>query len=215
MPTESNPPGVEDTDLDDPRFDHLLEYDELHLRAGFGQFRSEWARGFRDSQRTHRPPVAGEYRFKIQRHRLKTALETTELTIDTREAFNKVRVEISRTRLKLATFDQRSFSVVTIPLEEPSPSFPAESEQAVTFIFEHDLLLRITRRLPEELAIVEFTYVVATQLLRFQTWESEEPLIIQKNFQLSCWPLSAFRAEIPLNPPSLGRVDTIIPPQSH
>jgi hypothetical protein len=184
----------------------------LQRDADFGQFKPEWVQGVSDTQQTHRRPVvAGEYRFKVQQHRLKDALDTTKLTVGAHTPLSKVKVTLFRTRLRVHTCNQRSFSEFTLPLEEPSPS-PTEQEEGVTFIFEHELLLRITERLPRELAAVEFTYVVATQRLTFQTFESAESPVVQRDFRLACWPLwefTSYGAPIPL-PASPVRVNSFL-----
>jgi hypothetical protein len=156
----------------------------------------------------------GEFRFGVTQRQLKEGLETVGLTTSRDPPFDKIKVTLYRELLMLQTINRdASFSEIKVLLIEPSPSIPAEQEkdQAPAFVFSHEQLLRIVSSLPEELAFIEFTFAVAEQMLRFQTADPDDPAAFQKNFQLTCWPISDFsdyhRQDHLANARFVGRVD--------
>lgn len=196
-----------------------LTAEEALLRdPDFGQMKPEDVGGRRYFDG---PPgvteAEGEFSFRVEQRHLVDALAAVEVTVQqNNEHFNKVKLTLLRTRLTLATCCGAAFTEFAIPLfGGPSPSLPTDEDPPVAVVFEHKLLLRLARWLPQELAVVEFTYIRERQILRFQTLENpDDPnSVVQKDYRLTCWPLTDFpnyRTQIPRNPELLSRVHAVL-----
>jgi hypothetical protein len=199
-----------DAFIETPGEPELDEEAKAAIRAAQAQERAEFEQAarkgkFDDFNRTETRVTSGTFHFRVRQRELQEVLATVGLTASKRNPhFSCMKVIIFRTMLKICTFNPGVFSEYFLWLVEPSPSIPFERDQdlAVAFVFEHATLWRIASKFPAE--TLDFSYNVERQTLAIQTRDPFNLTVIQKDFLLSCLPLTDFTDYHTKLPPDPG-----------
>lgn len=140
---------------------------------------------FEDFNKEDYVPQEGEYKFSVEQKFLKVATSITRLTASgSASSFGACKITLFNNKIKVSSFNQINFSEVFVPLHENLEPAQEETEKEKSFIFDHNILAKISQRFSD--SIITFIFNAEKSLLMIKSGKSE--------LQLSTYPETDFTA---------------------